>query len=58
MDFINELLPKNKSDDSTIEQLSQLSDEQMKPLISSLLKWLQDYNWPIAKKVLPIIASH
>ncbi len=58
MDSLLELLPKSKFDDSNIERLSQLSTEQMKPLIGSLLSWLQDMNWPIAKKVLPVIAEH
>ena len=55
---IKTLLPKDKFDDSTMSELSQLTDEQIQPIILDLLEWLQDYNWPIAKKILPVLIEH
>lgn len=55
---IKTLVPKNKFDNSTVNELSQLTDEQIKPIILDLLKWLQDYNCPIAQELLPIIIKH
>jgi hypothetical protein len=58
MDYLHELLPKVKDDDSTIEELKKLTDEQIEPIIGSLLEWLQDFNWPVAKEILPIVCQH
>ena len=58
MDFIKLLLPKNKFDDSNIIKITKLSDEEIQPIIYDLLEWLQDSNWPIYVKILPIVASH
>ena len=52
------LLPKDKYDSKAVEKLNRLTEEQIQPLIPSLLMWLQDINWPIALEVLPIIARH
>jgi len=52
---VKELVPKNKLDDSNIEKLYILSDEEIKPIIYDLLEWLQDYNWPVADKVLKVL---
>lgn len=58
MDNINSLIPQNKFDNMNIHKLEQLSDIEIKPIIRELLEWLQDYNWPIAKEILPIIIYH
>ena len=50
-----QLLPKDKYDNSNIENLKKLQDEEIKPLIPELLTWLQDYNWPITKEVLNVL---
>lgn len=52
------LLPKNKHDDSTITNLMALSDQEIEPIISDLLTWFQDINWPIAKRLIPVIVNH
>jgi hypothetical protein len=57
MDVIKELLPKDKSDNSNIDRLKHLTDEQIQPLIPSLLEWLQDFNWPIAEEILQLIVA-
>lgn len=55
---ISDLIPKDKSDNSSIEQLRKLSDEEIAPILLPLLTFLQDINWPIATEILPILASH
>lgn len=55
---IYQLVPKNKFDNSNIERLKVLTSEEIKPILPKLLEWLQDYNWPIAKEVLPILSLH
>ena len=52
---VKELVPKHKFDDSNIEKLYMLTDEEIKPIIYDLLVWLQDYNWPVADKVLKVL---
>ena len=52
---IRELLPKNKFDNSNINRLFLLTDEEIKPIIYELLEWTQDYNWPITKEIIPVL---
>ena len=52
---IKELIPKDKSDFSNIDKLYGLTDEEIKPIIYELLEWLQDYNWPVAQKLVPVL---
>ena len=58
MKDIQSLLPQDKFDNANIAALSRLCDEEIQPIAYKLLEWLQDYNWPIAAEILPIIASH
>lgn len=58
MASLRDLIPKEKFDNSTINQLCKLTDNEMKPIIFDLLEWLQDYNWPIARDILPIVVLH
>lgn len=53
---IKELIPKNKFDESGIEELKKLSFEQIAPIIPELLEWLQDMNWPVASSVADILS--
>jgi len=43
-DFFKRLNPKTQIDNSTIDQLCKLIDNEIEPIIFDLLKWLQDYN--------------
>ena len=58
MDNVFDLLPKNKFDSSGMEGLKRLSDEEIHPILPALLEWIQDMNWPVAQKVLPVLAMH
>lgn len=52
---VKQLVPKNKHDIKNIEKLYQLPDNQMKKIIYDLLEWTQDYNWPVAKALIPVL---
>lgn len=52
---VKDLVPKHKSDDTNIDKLYELSDDEIEVIIYDLLEWIQDYNWPIADKVLKIL---
>lgn len=55
---LQRLVPRDKHDDSHMEQLLQLSTPEIVPILPALLEWIQDCNWPIAAKVLPLLARH
>jgi len=52
-----QFLPQTKFDNSNVENLKNLQDEEIKSLIPELLTWLQDFNWPISNEVLSILKS-
>ena len=52
---IRDLIPKDKFDESGVEELKKLSFEQIKPIIPDLLVWLQDMNWPVARSIADIL---
>ena len=58
MENIKDLIPKDKFDDSSFEQLMALNDAEIDPIIPELLKWIQDMNWPVAPSVIKVLASH
>lgn len=57
MDKINDLLPKNKFDNSNMEKIRDIPNNEIEPLLPELLTWLQDANWPIFKDVLELLVN-
>lgn len=55
---VYDLVPKNKFDNSNIERLKQLTDEEIEPILPDLLKWIQDANWPVFKEILSVLALY
>ena len=55
---INDLIPKDKFDTSSIDVLMTLNDDAIEPLIPKLLIWIQDMNWPVAPHVIKVLAKH
>ena len=51
------LLPLDKYDTAKLEQLVEVGYPDIEPLLPALLQWLQDGNWPIARRLSPILAS-
>ena len=50
-----DFVPKNKFDQQSLFGIDELSNEEIQPIIYELLTWLQDYNWPVADKVLQVL---
>ena len=57
MKNIKILLPKDKFDDSNLEEIKLLNDSDLSQITSELLTWTQDANWPIFPKIVEIIAA-
>ena len=57
MKNIKILLPKDKFDDSNLEKIKLLNDSDLSQLVSELLTWTQDANWPIFPKIVEIIVA-
>ena len=57
MKKIKTLLPKDKFDDSNLEEIKLLKDTDLYQITSELLTWTQDANWPIFPKIVEIIVE-
>lgn len=52
---IKDLLPKDKHDFDSVNQLKLLDKDALRPIIPDLLVWLQDTNWPISSEIGEIL---
>ncbi|MGV2686298.1 DUF5071 domain-containing protein [Clostridium perfringens] len=52
---IQELIPQHKSDFERVNLLKQQPLKNLRPILSELLVWLQDENWPIAKDIEDLV---
>lgn len=48
---LQDLVPKHKHDIETAEKLKQYNYYEIKSIVPDLLKWLQDFNWPVSRPV-------
>ncbi|WP_342439208.1 DUF5071 domain-containing protein [Paenibacillus sp. FSL L8-0436] len=48
---INSLIPKDKFDLNSVNTLKTLDINIIKPIISDLLEWTKDSNWPITEEI-------
>jgi hypothetical protein len=55
MDNIFSLIPKDKSDNSSIEKLKEIEVSEAEPILGELLEWIQDINWPIAQELIKVL---
>jgi len=51
------LLPLDKYDIGKIERLREIGYPEIEPLLPTLLEWLKDGNWPIARILPPFLAD-
>ena len=51
------IVPTNKSDIAAAKRAVTLGWPGVQPVISELLEWIQDYNWPVAHTLAPFLAS-
>jgi hypothetical protein len=52
------LVPKDKFDTEAAENLLTIDANTIKPLIPTLLTWLQDINWPVAGPISKLVVKH
>ena len=55
MNYINDLIPKDKFDTSGISLLTTIDVDEAEPILGVLLEWIQDINWPVAKELLNVL---
>ena len=51
-------LPANKSDVAAVKWLEGEAPQRVLPILPELMKWLQDYNWPVAQALLPLLVRY
>ena len=51
------MLPKNKFDFESVQQLKKLDKSELSPLLPDLMEWLQDMNWPIAAEIAELLLT-
>lgn len=52
-----EYLPRDKHDFERVNQLKNLSREELVLLLPGLMEWVQDMNWPIAEEVSELLLT-
>ena len=56
-DAVRDLVPKNKGDLARAKAVVDAGYPAVEPILGELMKWLQDYNWPVAQVLAPFLAS-
>ena len=51
------LVPSSKIDFEACSNLATATDDEIAPIVSVLLEWLQDFNWPVAPLVQERLAT-
>jgi len=54
---LRDVLPKTKTDIENAKAVINLGLPVVKPLLSHLLIWMKDYNWPVAKIIGPFLSA-
>jgi hypothetical protein len=49
MATLKNLIPKDKFDEEAVEKLYEYTFDELEPIMSDLLEWLQDGNWPVSR---------
>ncbi|MGA3675863.1 DUF5071 domain-containing protein [Lysinibacillus agricola] len=57
MENFEDLLPRHKFDNDSVEMIKKMDRDKILPLLPNLLEWIQDMNWPVAPSVLGLLLS-
>lgn len=57
MSIYSDYLPKNKHDFERVYKLKKMDRTEPLPLLSGLMEWIQDMNWPIAEEVAELLLT-
>ena len=55
---IRALIPKNKFDNSTIDELMKINEFEMELILPELINWIADFNWLIAKDMIKVLIKY
>ncbi|HEY5589649.1 MAG TPA: DUF5071 domain-containing protein [Paludibacter sp.] len=58
MQSFKRYLPRDIFDDSGIDLLMNLTNDEISPIFEDCLLWIGDPNWPIAKRMIEVIVKH
>jgi hypothetical protein len=50
-------LPEDKRDTKRAKAIIRLGYPKIEPVLSELMEWMQDINWPVAQTLQPFLAS-
>ena len=54
---VKDCIPKDKFDTAAIERAEQIGFPKLNPVLSDLLVWLQDGNWPVAPRTASLLSN-
>jgi len=54
---VRSLIPKHKFDLGTANEAVAAGFPAVEPILPDLLVWLQDYNWPVSRPLIPFLVS-
>jgi hypothetical protein len=54
---IIDYIPKHKCDLEKIDELSKKKYPKYKSILPDLFEWIQDMNWPVAQKIVPLLIN-
>lgn len=57
MEKFEDLLPRHKFDNDSVEMIKKMDRDKILPLLPNLLEWIQDMNWPVAPSVLGLLLT-
>ncbi|MGE7942673.1 DUF5071 domain-containing protein [Lysinibacillus xylanilyticus] len=57
MENFEDLLPRHKFDNDSVEMIKKMDRDKILPLLPKLLEWIQDMNWPVAPSVLGLVLT-
>jgi uncharacterized protein DUF5071 len=52
-----DLIPRTKTDYERVQAVKEAGYPAVEPILPELLEWMQDYNWPVAQGLQPLLAS-
>jgi hypothetical protein len=54
---LDDLVPNDKSDVRRAEAAARAGYPAVAPILGRLIEWLQDYNWPVARVLVPFLQT-
>ncbi len=57
MNGLQGYIPQSKHDTHLIEELSRHAYPYYRPILKGLFEWIQDINWPVARRIVPLLVN-